>query len=167
MAWRVCATAGVWRLQPDFDPGELSSKTSHLGVEREFALHPVAGVAQRGVQLRPDGREAQGRNRNRDRVIIAAEVAKGKARRRNARGVLVDVIGQAGFADLGELAQHPRDRRLRDAEPRGDIDLTRLAALADQVADQLDIVLDKLAAARLLKVGKSTLYRKLKRFDLK
>ena len=48
----------------------------------------------------------------------------------------------------GEPRQHLGDRRLRHAEPGGDIDLPRLVAVLDQRGDQLDIILDQRAAAR-------------------
>lgn len=48
---------------------------------------------------------------------------------------------------LDEALQHFGDRRLRDTEPRRDIDLASLPAIRDQIGDELDIVLDELDAS--------------------
>ena len=47
---------------------------------------------------------------------------------------------------LDETLEHFGDGRLRDTEPRRDIDLARFPAIADQIGDELDIVLDELDA---------------------
>ncbi len=51
---------------------------------------------------------------------------------------------------LGEPLQHLGDGRLRNAEPGRDVDLPRLAAVLDEVGDQLDIILGDLGAPRAL-----------------
>ena len=62
-------------------------------------------------------------------------------------------IGFSGHEALaGQPSQHLGDGRLRDPQPRGDIDLARLVAVLDQVGDKLDLILDESAAAGLARV---------------
>lgn len=44
---------------------------------------------------------------------------------------------------VGETFQHLGDGRLSDAQARSNIDLPGFAAIADQIGDQLDIILDQ------------------------
>src|SRR5690606_26375394 len=52
-------------------------------------------------------------------------------------------------AGLHQALEHLGHRRLGDAQARGDVDLAGLAAVADQVRDQFDVVLDQFEAVRL------------------
>ncbi|KAG1401467.1 hypothetical protein G6F59_013036 [Rhizopus arrhizus] len=52
-------------------------------------------------------------------------------------------------AVTGQAPQHLRHRRLGHAQARGDVDLAGLAAVGQQVRDQLDIVLHQLHPVRL------------------
>ena len=45
---------------------------------------------------------------------------------------------------LDEALEHLGDGRLRDTETGRDVDLARFPSLADQIGDELDIILDQL-----------------------
>jgi transcriptional regulator of acetoin/glycerol metabolism len=71
----------------------------------------------------------------------------------------------AAVGSAGALLRHPRqntwDISLEDPISLDHYEMKCLLRALDDVEG------DKLAAARLLKVGKSTLYRKLKRFGIR
>ena len=54
-----------------------------------------------------------------------------------------------------QALQHLGDGRLRHAEARRNVHLPRLAAIADQIVDQLDVILDQLGAPGLAGLAKA------------
>src|SRR5690606_9637885 len=100
------------------------------------------GVAARGVGVDAE-REQEGPDHL---VAFAAGLGEGLAFRGQECAAVWLLHDKAG---LHQALEHLGHGRLGDAQARGDVDLAGLAAVAHQVRDQFDVVLDQLEAMRL------------------
>lgn len=95
---------------------------------------------------------------SRDVAIDADRLKKGLHQLMSGAAALGEIASELGEKDstirslrdetfIEEALQHFRDRRLRHAEPRSDIDLASLPGTGDQIGNELDVVLDELDAS--------------------
>jgi protein-S-isoprenylcysteine O-methyltransferase Ste14 len=132
--------------------GEVSALLQE-GLEGGERLEAHMVLDALGVDARRLGADSQGAEEILDDLMALAALL-GKARpflseEDAAIGTLLD-------KPLGrEPLQHLGDRGLRHAQPLGDIDLARLAAIGNEIGNQLDIVLDQFGAPVMAGLAKA------------